>query len=81
MGTLTGRSGRLSGSAAPFRAFCAASQLVQSRRAWSKLGMDYGGFHGAIAYQGQSIVAFFYDQIYPGRVVELRSSMVTWQLE
>ena len=32
-------------------------------------GMGYGGFQGAMAYQG--VVAFFYDQIYPGHAVEL----------
>jgi hypothetical protein len=32
-------------------------------------GMGYGGFQGAMAYQG--VLAFFYDQIYPGHAVEL----------
>lgn len=32
-------------------------------------GMGYGGFQGAMAYQG--VLAYFYDQIYPGHSVEL----------
>ncbi|GAX14845.1 hypothetical protein FisN_29Lh053 [Fistulifera solaris] len=32
-------------------------------------GMGYGGFQGAMAYQG--VLAYFYDQIYPGHAVEL----------
>jgi hypothetical protein len=32
-------------------------------------GLGYGGFQGAMAYQG--VLAYFYDQIYPGHVVEL----------
>lgn len=32
-------------------------------------GMGYGGFQGAMAYQG--VISFFYDQIYPGHAVEL----------
>ena len=34
---------------------------------WSGLG--YGGFQGAMAYQG--VIAFFYDIVYPGHHVEL----------
>lgn len=32
-------------------------------------GMGYGGFQGAMAYQG--VTAYFYDQVYPGHAVEL----------
>lgn len=32
-------------------------------------GMGYGGFQGAMAYQG--VLAFFYDQVYPGHSIAL----------
>ena len=32
-------------------------------------GLGYGGFQGAMAYQG--VLAYFYDQVYPGHAVEL----------
>ena len=32
-------------------------------------GLGYGGFQGAMAYQG--VLAYFYDQVYPGHSVEL----------
>jgi hypothetical protein len=32
-------------------------------------GLGYGGFQGAMAYQG--VLAYFYDHIYPGHAVEL----------